>query len=207
MWPICPVVGVHVLLPNAKTASHKCLERLNPERTQLQQQLFHATEIGVTTPTVRNRLHVAQLRARRPSIVLPLNANHRQARRVWCRLHQRWTVTQWSNVMFSDIVEIRSRFSWWTAKGLESKWGALPASSHDRTRPLWRWKCRGLGRDHHDREDITLHLLGERHWALQQRQCHWAYCCALHPWNRAHRARVIQDYLHFRRFLTIPWPA
>ena len=31
-----------------------------------------------------------------------------------------------------------------------SNWGALPAFRHDRTRPLWRWKCHGLGRDHHD---------------------------------------------------------
>ena len=33
--------------------------------------------------------------------MLPCNANHRQARRLWCRLRQRWTVAPWSNV-FSD---------------------------------------------------------------------------------------------------------
>ena len=38
----------------------------------------------------------------RPKFVLPLNASLCQAWRVWCRLRQRWTVTQWSSVMFSD---------------------------------------------------------------------------------------------------------
>ena len=46
---------------------------------QLQQQLFHATEVRVTTQTVRNHLYVAQLRACCPCIVLLLNANHPQA--------------------------------------------------------------------------------------------------------------------------------
>ena len=44
----------------------------------------------------------------------------------------------------------KSRFSWQAAKGLVSNWGALPAFSHDRTRPLWRLKCHGLKKDHYD---------------------------------------------------------
>ena len=57
--------------------------------SRLHQQLFHATEARVTNQTVRNRVHVAQLRVRHPNSVLPLNTNHRQTRRVWWRLRQR----------------------------------------------------------------------------------------------------------------------
>ena len=75
---------------------------------------------------------------------------------------------------------------------MASNWGALPASSHDRTRPPpWRWECLSLGRDHHDREDRTPHLPGECHWALLQRQPLLAYCCALRPsaWECIHFSR------------------
>ena len=48
--------------------------------------------------------------------------------------------------------------------------GSVPTSSHGRTRPLWRWKCCGLGRDHHDWEDRTPHLPGEYNCAPLQRQ-------------------------------------
>ena len=66
------------------------------------------------------------------------------------------------------------------------------------------------GRDYHDWEEITQHLPGEWHWALQRRQGHWAYCYALRPWvydnARAHRALVVPDHLQFRRITTLPRP-
>ena len=84
-----------------------------------------------------------------------------------------------------------SQFAWWAAKGLASKKGALPASSHDHTRSIWRWKCHGFGRDHHDWEDRTPHLSGECHRALLERQCHWGYCVS---YARRHRnAFIFQD--------------
>ena len=84
---------------------------------------FNATEVWVTTQAVRNRLHVAQLHACCPNIVLPVNANHHQARRGWCWLCQRWTVAQWSNVIFSDMLKFildfhdgQQRVWCWTGK-------------------------------------------------------------------------------------------
>ena len=96
----------HLLVTNALKARIK-------NAAQLQQQLFYDTEVLVATQTEKKKkksVHVAQLRARRPNIVLLLNANHRQARRVWCRPRQRWTVTQWFD-LFLRRVEIRSRCS------------------------------------------------------------------------------------------------
>ena len=62
---------------------------------------------------------------------------------------------------------------WWHQTGEHYQ------SIQDCTRLLWTWKCHGLGRDHHDWEDRTPHLMRECHWALLQH--HWAYCCALRP--------------------------
>ena len=84
MLSICPVMAIHDPLFNALTTCQSQLPRETEPRTQLQQQLFHDTGVRVTTQTIRNHLHVAHLRAGRPNIVLPLNANHRQARSVWC---------------------------------------------------------------------------------------------------------------------------
>ena len=149
----------HPLVTNA-------LRHRTQNATRLQQQFFNATVVRVTTQTARNRLHVAQLHPRRPNIVLPLNVNHRQARRVWCRLGQRWA--QWCNITFSDESSFVSDFPDGRQRAWSRAGGALPASSHDRIRPLRRWKCHGLGRDHHDWEDRTPHLSGECHRALLQ---------------------------------------
>ena len=95
-------------------ASHKCLEKLNPKynSNQLQQQLFHVTGVQVSTQTVRNCLHVAHSL----NVVLPLNASHHQARRVWCQLCQRRAATWWSNFTCSDFQDMQQRV-WHQTKG------------------------------------------------------------------------------------------
>ena len=47
------------------------------------------------------------MRARRPSVQVPLSPQHRRARANWARQHVRWNRAQWRNVLFSD----ESRFS------------------------------------------------------------------------------------------------
>ena len=88
----------------------KALRDQSQTRAQLQQQLFHATGVWATSLTARNHLHVAQLHAHCPNIVLLLNANYHKARRVWCQLHQWWTVIQWSKLMFSDALKFVLEF-------------------------------------------------------------------------------------------------
>ena len=101
----------------------------------------------------------------------------------------RWTQLQHELVKGQLTEFTKSSFSSWAAKGLQSNWEPLQASN--RAWPLWRWRCHGLGIDHRDWEDRTPHLPGERHWALLQRQCYWAYCCALSPpvWECIHLSR------------------
>ena len=52
--------------------------------------------------TVRRRLRAYGIFCRRPVRRLNLGPHHFQARLNWARLHRRWTVRQWENVIFSD---------------------------------------------------------------------------------------------------------
>ena len=60
------------------------------------------TGTRVSVQTVRNRLHSAGLRARRPYVGVPLSLRHRQARLTWTRQHRQWTNQQWATVLFTD---------------------------------------------------------------------------------------------------------
>lgn len=60
--------------------------------------------------TIRNRLHAANLHARRPAKRYSLSYLHRQARLRWSRLHLRWNQARWSSVMFSDESRFCLRF-------------------------------------------------------------------------------------------------
>ena len=60
------------------------------------------TGTRMSVQTVRNRLHSAGLRARRPYVGVPLSQRHRQARLAWTRQHRRWTNQQWATVLFTD---------------------------------------------------------------------------------------------------------
>ena len=51
---------------------------------------------------MRNRLHSAGLRARRPYVGVPLSQRHRQARLAWTGQNRRWTNQQWATVLFND---------------------------------------------------------------------------------------------------------
>lgn len=73
----------------------------------LRDQLRAATGTQVSDQTVRRRLRVNNLRARRPAVRPPLLPRHRTARRDWCTRHARWQRAQWTSVLFSD----ESRFT------------------------------------------------------------------------------------------------
>ena len=82
------------------------LRNLTSTAQALQGQLRTAAGVTVSDQTIRNCLHAAGLRARRPVVGLPLKL-HRIHRLDWCRRHMRWNGLQWSTVAFSD----ESRFN------------------------------------------------------------------------------------------------
>ena len=57
--------------------------------TDLQQYLRRVRGVTVSRQTIRNRVHVGGLSARRPQVVLPLKARHRRARFAWCTQRRR----------------------------------------------------------------------------------------------------------------------
>ena len=70
-------------------------------------QLRVTTHTNISAQTVRNRLHDANLHARRPLVRPRLTPQHRAARLAWSAHHLRWNRQQWARVLFSD----ESRFS------------------------------------------------------------------------------------------------
>ena len=170
----------HLLVTNA-------LRDWTQNACQLQQQFFRATGVWVTTQTVRHCLYVAQLLAHHLKIVLPLNANHDQAKRVRCQLCQRFRIC--------------SQFSYLVA----SNWRALPVYPRlHKTAVDMEVSWFGEGSPWLRRQPR------ECHWALLvlPRQCHWA-CC----WHgnafifeddnaRAHHAWVFWEHLQFYKSTT-----
>ncbi len=78
-----------------------------------------ATAVRISSQTVRNRLHAANLRARRPAVRPKLTARHRAARLLWARQHVNWQLRHWTSVLFTD----ESRFC---------------VDFHDGRRRVWR---------------------------------------------------------------------
>lgn len=84
-----------------------CLRDRSATAQTLRAELRVASNINVSDQTIRNRLHEAGLRSRRPAVRVPLTKNHRYRRRTWAAIHRRWTRSQWARVLFSD----ESRFT------------------------------------------------------------------------------------------------
>jgi len=70
--------------------------------TRLQRNLREASGTSISTQTVRNCLHDAGFRARRPAVRVPLIGRHRQERLQWCEDHVVWTQADWASVLFTD---------------------------------------------------------------------------------------------------------
>ena len=70
--------------------------------TTLRWDFQNATGVHITTQTIRNRLHDAGLRSRRPAIRVPLTRYHVQMRLAWARDHVTWTQNDWAPVLFTD---------------------------------------------------------------------------------------------------------
>ena len=70
--------------------------------TTLRSELQNATGVRLSTQTIRNRLHEAGLRSRRPAIRIPLTRHHVQERLEWARNHVTWVLNDWTTILFTD---------------------------------------------------------------------------------------------------------
>jgi len=69
---------------------------------ELQRRYRHRYGTDLSAQAIRNRLHAARLKARRPARKPAMTYLHRQAGLRWCRQHRPWNLKRWRNVMFSD---------------------------------------------------------------------------------------------------------
>ena len=74
--------------------------------SSLNNKFRNGTGVRISTQKVRKRLHEFGLNARRPAIPLPLTRQHVQDRLDFARTYMRWTIPDWTSVLFSD----KSRF-------------------------------------------------------------------------------------------------
>lgn len=86
---------------------------------ELVTELQRAHNVTVGRDTIRNRLHEANLRSRRPLRCPPLSRGNRAARLDWCQNYQNWDENDWATVLFTD----------------ESRFGFHPDSRRTR---VWR---------------------------------------------------------------------
>ena len=70
--------------------------------TTLRSELQNTTGVRLSTQTIRNRLHEAGLRSRRPAIRIPLTRYHVQERLEWARDHVTWALNDWTPILFTD---------------------------------------------------------------------------------------------------------
>ena len=96
MLGIC-MLGVQDLFLVVQARRH----RFDNART-LRRDFQSATGVRISTQTIRNRLHDAGLRSRRPAIQVPLTRYHVQMRLAWARDHVTWTQNDWAPVLFTD---------------------------------------------------------------------------------------------------------
>ena len=73
----------------------------------------------ISTQTVRNTLHEFGLNARRPAICVPLTKKHVQERLHFASTHVRWTIRDWTPVLFTD----ESRFCLYFTDRRQLVWG------------------------------------------------------------------------------------
>ena len=70
--------------------------------TSLINEFRNGTGERISTQTVRNRLHEFGLNAIKPAMHIPLTRQHVQDWLDFTRIHLRWTIRDWTTVLFTD---------------------------------------------------------------------------------------------------------
>lgn len=184
----------------------------------IRRQLHAASNVNVSDQTIRNRLHEANLRSRRPAVRPLLTPAHRAARLAWARRHLVWTRQHWSRVLFTDESRFslsfndrrvnvwrrpRERFADATVRehdrfggGSVMMWGGFALNFRT---PLLQihGNLNGIGY----RDDVlqprvlpALRAIGEGA-ILQDDNA------------RPHRARIVNDFLQQQHVIRMDWPA
>lgn len=187
--------------------------------TSLNNDFQNATGVQISTQTLRNRLHESGLRARRPAIRVPLTPRHVQERLLFAQNHVRWTINDWTPVLFTD----ESRFCLDFTDKRQKVWRmpnerfhTLNVSEHDRygkgSVMVWAGISMNGKTDLYVIENGT--LTADRYCNEILDRFVRPYAGAVGPEfilmddnARPHRARVTDAYLERETIDRMDWPA
>ena len=185
---------------------------------QIASHLQDTAGVRVTGQTIRNRLHARGLKARRPYVTPMLTARHIRDRRQWCEQRRHWGNRRWARVMFSDesrfTIHFRDRRSRvWRREneryvdpnvqphdrfggGSVMVWGGITVTGRT---ALHIVQGRVTGQYYRDNilEPIVVPFARQAgpQFVFQDDNA------------RAHRARIVTQYLQQQNITTLPWPA
>ena len=103
--------------------------------TRLNNEFRNGTVVRISTQTVRNRRHEFGLSARRRAVRVPLTRRHVQDRLDFARTQVRWTIRDWTPVLFTNESRFYLHFTdkrplvWRMSKG---RFHYLNVAEHDR---------------------------------------------------------------------------
>ena len=173
--------------------------------TTLRRDFQNATGVRISTQTIRNRLHDAGLRSRRPAIRVTLTRYHLQMRLAWARDHVTWTQNDWAPVLFTDesrfcvdFTDRRARV--WRMPN--EHFAPVCVAEHDRfgggSVMVWVGISAQGKTDLHEILDVYVRpyagAVGENFILMDDNA-------------RAHRARITDQYLEQATIVHTEWPA
>ena len=172
--------------------------------TTLRRDFQNATGVRISTQTIRNGLHDAGLRSRRPAIWVPLTRYHVQMRLAWARDHVTWTQNDWAPVLFTD----ESRFSVDFTDRRARVW-RIP---NERFAPVCVAEHAQGKTDLHVIDNGTLTALMYVNQILDVYVRPYAGAVGenfilMDDNARAHRARITDQYLEQATIVRMEWPA
>ena len=179
----------------------------------------NATCVGISTQTIRNRLHDAGLRSRRPAIRVPLTRYHVQMRLAWARDHVTWTQNDWAPDLFIDeskfcvdFTDRRARV--WRMQN--ERLAPVCVAEHDRfgggSVMVWAEISAQGKTDFHVIDNGTLTALRYINEILDVYVSPYAGAVGenfilMDDNARAHRARITDQYLEQATIVRMEWPA
>ena len=185
----------------------------------LRRDFQNATSVRISTQTIRNRLHDAGLRSRRPAIWVLLTRYHVQMRLAWAWDHVTWTQNDWAPVLFTDESRFCVDFTYRRARVWRmpnERFAPVCLAEHDQfggsSVMLWAGISAQGKTDLHVIDNGTLTALSYVNKILDVYVRPYAGAVGenfilMDDNARAHRARITDQYLEQATIVRMEWPA
>ncbi|GFX00447.1 transposable element Tcb1 transposase [Trichonephila clavipes] len=187
--------------------------------TRVTSTITASIDKAISGATVRRRLHMNELYTRVPRVCVHLSVQSRGARLKWCRKHGNWTVSGWSNVVFTDesrfvLESDYKRIRIWRILGTRNQPQNITEHPAFRGGSIMVWAGISLGY----RTNLHIFKRGSvtafRYRNEVIEPIMRLYAASVSPTfvlmddnARLHRADIVDDYLESERIARTAWPA